>query len=115
MRHRTGSRPTAVATINGAVGVHEERRPSKVIVELKLREVHIFHLDNADIDKFFLEFMNLGILTDNLPVEGSTGLSRHSAKEDKQRFAGLPCALSPLLKFTIHPQIADLQIFERLL
>jgi hypothetical protein len=91
-----------------AYRVHKKYRPGEITVELKLGEIHPFHLDKADTDKLFLERINLGILTDNLPIEGSAYLSGDSAEKDKQWFANLLCVCNAPLKIVIDPVTTDL-------
>ena len=87
-----------VASVGAARGVLKKGHPGEIVFELELVEVHSVHRLDTNAYKLLGQFGDLGVLTDNLPVEIGASLSPFTAKDDKHRLAGLATSeLAPLV------------------
>ena len=83
--------PAAVAAVDCPLGIHEERGPSQVVVELESVEIDPLYVRDSHEYELSGKIGDLLIKTNNLLVEALTGHSPLSAKHDHERLA---CLLS---------------------
>ena len=101
-------RASAVATVDGAVGIAEEDRPGHREVELEARQIDTVHLDQTHADELRQDLLELLVFGDGqLVVQGLAGLSRNAAERDQQGFAALGRHLLGGRQVVVHPERRD--------
>ena len=77
----------AVSSVDGAIGVEEERGEGQVIIELEERQVERIALNQAHTHELVEQVLQLCIVTNNLLVKTLAGNSGDAPKDDQERFS----------------------------
>src|SRR5262249_57466384 len=78
-----------VAGVTAVGGGYEERDLGEVVVEVEEVDIHAVHRLDSHADELLGQPGDLGILTDDLPVEVGAGQSALAAEDHEQRLARL--------------------------